>query len=72
MACYLSATCLLGTPMLGKPYNLAVRSVTQPAMQVLGTPKYQHATGGMPRHRPPLCMYIAEVGIHSFGVSVSV
>ena len=31
MACYLSATCLLGTLMLGKPYNLAVCSVTQPA-----------------------------------------
>jgi hypothetical protein len=49
MVYYLSATCLYQWSMLGKPYNLAVRSLMQPAMQVLGTPKYQHATGAMPR-----------------------
>jgi hypothetical protein len=44
----------------------------QPAMQVLGTPKYQHATRGMPRLVGGVCMYIAKVGIHSFGVVFSV
>jgi hypothetical protein len=44
----------------------------QPTNLVLGTPKYQHATRGMPRLVGGVCMYIAEVGIHSFGVSFSV
>jgi hypothetical protein len=72
MVYYLSATCLYRRYMLGKPYNLAVRSVMQPANLVLGTPKYLYATRGMPRLVGRVCMYIAKVGIHSFGVSFSV